>query len=71
MTPITGPGGLHADGSDIALIDVEAVDAKGDRCSTLQQRVDFEMEGPGVWRRQCCRSGVIPFSKDIGSGRHK
>jgi beta-galactosidase len=50
MTPITGPGGLHADGSDIALIDVEAVDAKGDRCPTFQQRVDFEMEGPGVWR---------------------
>jgi hypothetical protein len=38
MTPITGPGGLHADGSDIALIDVEAVDAKGDRCPTFQQR---------------------------------
>ena len=50
MTPITGPGGLHADGSDIVLIDVEAVDAKGDRCPTFQQRVDFEMEGPGVWR---------------------
>ncbi|MGA2268164.1 MAG: sugar-binding domain-containing protein [Bryobacteraceae bacterium] len=50
MTPITGPGGMHADGSDIALIDVEAVDANGERCPTFQQRVDFEMEGPGVWR---------------------
>jgi len=50
MTPITGPGGLRADGSDIALIDVEAVDAKGGRCPTFQQRVDFETEGPGVWR---------------------
>jgi beta-galactosidase len=50
MTPITGPGGLHADGSDIVLIDVEAVDAKGERCPTFQQRDDFETEGPGIWR---------------------
>jgi len=50
MTSITGPGGLRADGSDIWLIDVEAVDAKGDRCPTFQQRVDFETAGPGVWR---------------------
>jgi len=50
MTPITAPGGWRADGSDIALVDVEAVDAKGDRCPTFQQRVDFEIHGPGVWR---------------------
>ena len=50
LTPITGPGGLHADGSDVVLVDVEAVDAKGERCPTFQQRVDFETEGPGVWR---------------------
>jgi beta-galactosidase len=50
LTPITGPGGLLADGSDVVLIDVEAVDAKGDRCPTFQQRVDFEVEGPGLWR---------------------
>ena len=50
LTPITGPGGLQADGSDVALIDVEAVDANGDRCPTFQQRVDFDIDGPGVWR---------------------
>jgi beta-galactosidase len=50
LTPITGPGGLHADGSDVALIDVEAVDAAGTRCPTFQHRVDFELDGPGVWR---------------------
>ena len=50
LTPITAPGGLHADGSDVALIDVEAVDANGNRCPTFQQRVDFELEGPGLWR---------------------
>ena len=50
MTPTVGPGGLKANGSDILLIDVEAVDAKGDRCPTFQQRVDFETDGPGIWR---------------------
>jgi beta-galactosidase len=50
VTPITGPGGLRADGSDVALIDVEAVDARGDRCPTFQKRVDFKIEGPGTWR---------------------
>ncbi len=51
MTPITNSnGGLRADGSDILLIDVEAVDAKGERCPTFQQRVDFETKGAGIWR---------------------
>lgn len=50
LTPITGPAGLLADGSDVVLIDVEAVDAEGNRFPTYQQRVDFEIEGPGIWR---------------------
>jgi len=51
MTPIVNPnGGLRADGSDVLLIDVEAVDAKGERCPTFQRRVDFETKGAGIWR---------------------
>lgn len=50
LTALTGPGGLRADGSDIALIDVEAVDAQGQRCPTVQPRVDFTFAGPGMWR---------------------
>lgn len=50
LTPITGPGGLLANGSDVALIDVEAVDAKGERCPTFQQRVNFTCNGPAIWR---------------------
>jgi beta-galactosidase len=50
LTPMTGPGGLHADGSDIALVDVEAVDKNGERCPTFQQRVDFTFTGPCIWR---------------------
>ncbi len=50
LSTITAPGGLRADGEDIALIDVEAVDASGVRCPTFQQRADFETTGPAVWR---------------------
>ena len=50
LTPITGPGGLHADGSDVALIDVEAIDANGRRCPLCDKRVDFSCNGPAIWR---------------------
>jgi len=49
LTTIAGPAGLQADGADIALIDVEAVDARGERCPTVQQRVAFEVDGPCTW----------------------
>jgi beta-galactosidase len=50
LTPILGPDGLQADGGDVALIDVEVVDAKGQRCPTDDARVDFTCSGPGIWR---------------------
>ena len=50
ITSITDQTGWAADGSDVALFDVEAVDAQGNRVPTFQQRVDFELAGPGAWR---------------------
>ena len=50
LTPITGPAGWQADGADVLLLDVEAVDAHGERCPTFQQAVDFDLAGPGIWR---------------------
>jgi beta-galactosidase len=59
LTLHTGPGGLHADGEDVALIDFEVVDANGERCPTDDARVDFSWEsvgrsvsatGPAIWR---------------------
>jgi hypothetical protein len=37
---------LQADGQDAALIDVEVVDAKGQRCPTDDDKVDFTMPDP-------------------------
>jgi beta-galactosidase len=50
LTAMTGPGGWMADGSDVALVDFEVVDAEGRRCPVDQGRVDFEVSGAGVWR---------------------
>jgi beta-galactosidase len=50
LTPIVGPEGLQADGTDVALFDVEAVDANGQRCPTDDARVDFKLDGPAIWR---------------------
>jgi beta-galactosidase len=50
LTLFTGPKGLQADGSDVALIDFEVVDAQGRRCPTDEARVDFDVTGPVIWR---------------------
>lgn len=50
LTLHTGPLGLQADGSDVALIDFEVMDAKGRRCPTDEARVDFAITGPAIWR---------------------
>jgi beta-galactosidase len=59
LTLHTAPGGLRADGEDVALIDFEVVDAGGERCPTDDARVDFTWEstgrtvsatGPAIWR---------------------
>ena len=50
LTPRTRPGGMWADGSDLALIDVEVVDAAGQRVPTAFNPISFEVTGPGEWR---------------------
>ena len=47
---IRGRKGLQADGSDVALVDFEVVDAQGRRCPTDEARVDFDITGPAIWR---------------------
>jgi len=50
LTPTTSPRGLHADGADLALVQVEAVDARGRRCPTALNLVRFALSGPAEWR---------------------
>ena len=50
LTPHTSPNGLRADGADMALVDVEVVDANGNRCPTAFNLIKFALEGPAEWR---------------------
>jgi beta-galactosidase len=50
LVPTTSPTGLHADGTDLALVQVEAVDAQGRRCPTALNLVNFALTGPAEWR---------------------
>jgi beta-galactosidase len=50
LSALTAPGGLKADGADVALIEVEVVDARGRRCPTALNAIDFELSGPAEWR---------------------
>ena len=58
LTPTVGPGGLQADGADVAMFDFEVVDANGQRCPTDEAQVTFTMTGPGIWRGGY-NSGVV------------
>lgn len=50
LTPHIDPTGFKADGSDLALVDVEVIDAKGDRCPTAFNTINFTIDGPAEWR---------------------
>ena len=39
-----------ADGADLALVDVEVVDANGNRCPTALNLIKFDLQGPAEWR---------------------
>ena len=50
LTPHVSPLGWKADAADIALVDVEAVDAQGRRVPTALNLVKFDVSGPAEWR---------------------
>ncbi|MDR7117792.1 DUF4982 domain-containing protein [Caulobacter sp. BE254] len=50
LTPHVGPSGWRADAADLALVDVEAVDAEGRRVPTALDLVTFDLAGPAEWR---------------------
>jgi len=50
LTAIKNPAGFKADGADVALVQVEVVDAAGNRCPTALNPVKFDLTGPAEWR---------------------
>ncbi|KAG4435594.1 hypothetical protein IFR05_008940 [Cadophora sp. M221] len=50
LTQHISPIGLRADGSDVALVDVEVVDSNGQRVPTALNEIDFTLTGEATWR---------------------
>lgn len=50
LTTIQNPEGFHADGADMALIQVEVVDTNGKRCPLDNRTVQFTLKGNAEWR---------------------
>ncbi|MCC8088104.1 MAG: DUF4982 domain-containing protein [Rikenellaceae bacterium] len=50
MKAIISPNGMLADGTDLALIEFEVVDAEGRRCPLANDYIQFEISGPAEWR---------------------
>lgn len=50
LTPIVNPLGWRADGADVALVEMEVVDADGRRCPLDNRPVTFTLSGPAEWR---------------------
>lgn len=60
LTPHTAPDGMHADGADLALVDVEVTDAQGRRVPTALNMVHFDLEGPAEWRGGIAQGSAKP-----------
>ena len=50
LSQIKSPVVFKADGADLALIEVEVIDAKGNRCPTALNMINFNLSGPAEWR---------------------
>lgn len=50
LTPHVSPTGFHATGGDIALVDVEIIDADGNRNPIALNTVNFTLSGEATWR---------------------
>jgi len=49
LSPVLGPTGFIADGNDVAMFDVEVVDANGIRVPTQDGKVSFTYSGQGTY----------------------
>ncbi|RXK61809.1 glycoside hydrolase family 2 protein [Lacibacter luteus] len=50
LKSITHPKGMQANGHDLALVEVEVIDAKGQRCPLAFNTINFKLEGEAEWR---------------------
>ncbi|MGC3991180.1 MAG: DUF4982 domain-containing protein [Chthoniobacteraceae bacterium] len=65
LTWRTGPTGFKADGADLALVDVEVVDAQGNRCPTAMNMINFDLQGAAEWRGGIAVGAIDPQTRAV------
>ena len=50
LKSIQRPTNFIADGHDLALVEAEVIDAKGSRCPTALNLINYTIDGPAEWR---------------------
>jgi hypothetical protein len=65
LSKMTGPGGLKADGADLAMFEVEVIDANGLRVPTALNMVSFKLEGPAEWRGGLAQGSSVPVPRYV------
>jgi beta-galactosidase len=50
LTIVKRPTDFLADGHDLSLVEVEVIDAKGNRCPTALNMINFSIDGPAEWK---------------------
>nr|MBP6687658.1 DUF4982 domain-containing protein [Lacibacter sp.] len=50
LKSITHPKGMQANGHDLALVEVEVIDADGNRCPLAMNMINFKLDGEAEWR---------------------
>lgn len=50
LTAIENPTGWKADGADVALVEIEVVDAQGRRCPLANNIIHYDLDGAAEWR---------------------
>jgi len=71
LTLMTAPNGLHADGADMAIVEVEIVDSQGRRCPLNNDTISFRLEGAAEWRGGMARivnNGILATDLPVEGG---
>lgn len=50
LKAMTHPKGMQANGHDLALVEVEVIDANGNRCPVAMNMIHFKLDGDAEWR---------------------
>jgi beta-galactosidase len=71
LTPVQRPNQWKADGHDLSLVEVEVVDAAGNRVPIAHDTIQFTLTGPAEWRGgmgHMVNNGILSYTLPVEAG---